>query len=73
MAMAGAWAVAIGMPWALLLSAGLMGGVFTFSVKSNKKILENDLKEHPDNHRFSPNLQAIVDRLYKASGLNIWP
>ncbi len=37
---------------------------------SSKKHFENNLRAHPESHRFSPNLQNMVDALFRKSGLN---
>jgi heat shock protein HtpX len=64
-----AGALAIAQPWTLALAAMASGGIFALSYKKNKEVLENDLVRHPAKHRFSPNLQSIVDRLFERSGM----
>lgn len=66
----GAGAIATGQIWTIAAATVLMGGIMGFSLKKNKEIMEDGLVAHPKKHRFSPNLQRMVDDLFKASGLS---
>lgn len=66
----GAGAVATGQLWTMMLAGGVIGGLFAHSIKKNRQILEEGLVEHPHVHKYSPNLQEIVKRLFKRSGLD---
>lgn len=71
MAAVGAAAIGTGQVWTLALGTGIIGGLFAWSLKRNKQIMEEGLVKHPEKHQFSPNLQSIVDKLFKKSGLNV--
>ncbi|MEM6812356.1 MAG: M48 family metalloprotease [Pseudomonadota bacterium] len=69
LALLGSAALAIAQPWTLIVSGAFTTGLMAWSLKSNKDVLENGLLKHPRAHKFSPNLQRIVDRLFERSGL----
>ncbi|NQZ14189.1 MAG: M48 family metalloprotease [Alphaproteobacteria bacterium] len=67
----GVGAFATGQWWTLGIAGTFMAGAFGYSLKANKDVLENDLVEHPRAHKYSPNLQGIVDKLFDRSGLDV--
>ncbi len=50
-------------------AAALIGGIRYASIKSQRKIFEENLMRHPDVSDVSPTLGKIAQDLYKASGL----
>ncbi|MDP2205243.1 MAG: M48 family metalloprotease [Alphaproteobacteria bacterium] len=55
--------------WAIGAAAVLVGGLSYIGIKSQKKVFEENLLQHPDVSVVSPNLGKIAKELYAASGL----
>lgn len=66
-----ACAVAFGQPWAIAVGVGVTAAITPRMTKAAKRFLENELKEHPDTHDFSPNLRQTVDDLSREAGMDI--
>lgn len=60
----------IGVPWVFAGAAAVTTGLTWAGLRANKKVIENDLIEHPKVHRFSPDLGKMVEELYRESGLS---
>lgn len=56
--------------WAIGAAAVLVGGLSYIGIKSQKKVFEENLLQHPDVSAVSPNLGKIAKELYAASGLS---
>lgn len=56
--------------WAVGAGIAVTAGVLKLSLDANKKVLENDLKQHPDKHPHAPYLGQMVKELYQKSGLD---
>lgn len=55
--------------WVIGAAAVLIGGISYASIKTQRKIFEENLMRHPDVSDVSPTLGKIAQDLYKASGL----
>lgn len=55
--------------WAIGAAVALVGGISYVAIKSQKKVFEENLLQHPDISVVSPNLGKIAKELYAASGL----
>lgn len=58
-------------PWTFGIGGGVALGLNYVQRKIGGRFLEENLAQHPKSHEYSPNLQKMVDRLYKISGLNV--
>ena len=61
---------AITAPWILPLASGISISEKIIKEKKVRDITEKQFKQHPNSHRFSPNLKKMVNTLYKNSKLD---
>lgn len=60
----------ISLPWTVIAAAATTFGMKGIISNAGKKVLEEKLVEHPDVHKFSPNLKKMVTELYQKTGLS---
>lgn len=60
----------LGGPVGIAAAVLITGGLSWYVIKEQKKYLENNLVEHPDVHKYSPNLGKMAEELYKKTGLS---
>lgn len=58
-------------PITLAIGAGLSAAVQKLQTTLGAKMIEENLERHPPEHKYSPNLQRMMDRLYDISGLDV--
>lgn len=58
-------------PITLTVGAALSAVVLKAQTTLGAKMIEENLERHPPEHKYSPNLQTMMDRLYDISGLDV--
>ena len=62
-------AFAIGENWTIAAGAAVTTVITHISTRAHLKYIENNLQKYGVSHQYSPNLQVLVNKLYRVSGL----